>query len=345
MTIGNVIRTYRKELGLTQEEMAKRLGVTTPAVNKWENNNSMPDITLLAPIARLLHITTDTLLSFREDLTDEEIALFIEDLNQKLEKEPYTAVFSFAKEKAEEYPNCGILLWSIAVVLESWKISHPFSDDEVYNDQIRRWYLHALESEDRTIKAKAARSLYHFYMRKKDFEQAENCLAQLPEDDADRKIKQALLYSETGRTQDAFQIYEGLLLSEFNRLRMVLNNLHILYMQEKDYDMARKLIGIESSLAKLFEMGRYQEASPGLELAVAEKNVEETERIMRILLEHSKTLTDFTRSGLYRHTPFKKTPSAFSDQLKKNLLEGFLTEETFSYMHGNPYWEKLKNNP
>ena len=40
MNIGNVIKKYRKELGYTQEEMANRLGVTTPAVNKWENGVS-----------------------------------------------------------------------------------------------------------------------------------------------------------------------------------------------------------------------------------------------------------------------------------------------------------------
>ncbi len=53
--------------------MAGRLGVTAPAVNKWENENSYPDITLLAPIARLLNISLDTLLLFHEDLTPEEI--------------------------------------------------------------------------------------------------------------------------------------------------------------------------------------------------------------------------------------------------------------------------------
>ena len=36
MDIGVVIKKYRKEAGMTQEEMANRLGVTTPAVNKWE---------------------------------------------------------------------------------------------------------------------------------------------------------------------------------------------------------------------------------------------------------------------------------------------------------------------
>ena len=57
MDIGGVIKKYRKEAGLTQEEMANKLGVTTPAVNKWENGNSRPDIKLLAPIARLLNIS------------------------------------------------------------------------------------------------------------------------------------------------------------------------------------------------------------------------------------------------------------------------------------------------
>ena len=40
MNIGAVIKKYRKEAGITQEEMANRLGVTTPAVNKWENGVS-----------------------------------------------------------------------------------------------------------------------------------------------------------------------------------------------------------------------------------------------------------------------------------------------------------------
>ena len=66
MQIGQIIREYRKKNELTQEEMANRLGVTAPAVNKWENGNSMPDITLLAQIARLLGISLDTLLSFQE---------------------------------------------------------------------------------------------------------------------------------------------------------------------------------------------------------------------------------------------------------------------------------------
>ena len=46
MDIGVVIKKYRKEAGMTQEEMANRLGVTTPAVNKWENSNSIDEAIL-----------------------------------------------------------------------------------------------------------------------------------------------------------------------------------------------------------------------------------------------------------------------------------------------------------
>jgi transcriptional regulator with XRE-family HTH domain len=56
------------------------------AVHKWENGNSMPDILLLAPIARLLGISLDTLLSFREELTTEEIQRLVYEADKTLEE-------------------------------------------------------------------------------------------------------------------------------------------------------------------------------------------------------------------------------------------------------------------
>lgn len=68
-----ILRQRRLALGLTQEQLAQRLGVSAPAVNKWERNNSYPDITMLPPLARLLEVDLNTLLSFQEELTEEEI--------------------------------------------------------------------------------------------------------------------------------------------------------------------------------------------------------------------------------------------------------------------------------
>lgn len=58
--------------------------------------NTNPDIELLAPIARLLHISLDTLLSFQEKLTDMEIETLIRQMGDKLEKEGFEKTYEWA---------------------------------------------------------------------------------------------------------------------------------------------------------------------------------------------------------------------------------------------------------
>ena len=62
-TIGNRITKYRKEKGLTQEALAEKLGVSSQAVSKWENDASCPDISLLPQLCKELGVTTDELLT------------------------------------------------------------------------------------------------------------------------------------------------------------------------------------------------------------------------------------------------------------------------------------------
>lgn len=62
-TIGNRITKYRKEKGFTQEVLAEKLGVSSQAVSKWENDISCPDIGLLPLLCKTLGITTDELLT------------------------------------------------------------------------------------------------------------------------------------------------------------------------------------------------------------------------------------------------------------------------------------------
>ena len=61
-SFGKRFSDLRKEKGMTQEQIADRLGVSPQAVSKWENDISCPDITLLLSIAELLDTTVDQLL-------------------------------------------------------------------------------------------------------------------------------------------------------------------------------------------------------------------------------------------------------------------------------------------
>lgn len=61
-TLGKRIMRHRKELHLTQDQLAEKLGVTAQAVSKWENDQSCPDINMLPKLAQLFGTTTDALL-------------------------------------------------------------------------------------------------------------------------------------------------------------------------------------------------------------------------------------------------------------------------------------------
>ena len=62
MSIGNLIRNRRKQLGMTQEELAERVWVTPQAVSQWENGKTVPDLFKLGAIANALEMGKGELL-------------------------------------------------------------------------------------------------------------------------------------------------------------------------------------------------------------------------------------------------------------------------------------------
>ena len=61
-TMGRRIARLRIEQGMTQEKLAREMGVSAQAVSKWEHDQNYPDISLLVPLATFLDTTTDELL-------------------------------------------------------------------------------------------------------------------------------------------------------------------------------------------------------------------------------------------------------------------------------------------
>lgn len=372
MQIGQVIRQYRKEKDMTQEEMANRLGVTAPAVNKWEKGSSMPDITLLAPIARLLGISLDTLLSFREELTQEEIQDVIYTLNSMLREQSFGEAFAYAKEKIAQYPNCEYLILEAAVLLnaERMRAKNETENDEVvvlvqpdpeqsgkkretqdetevhgmeedYDAVIGGWLTGALKSEQERVRTMAAEALFIFYLNNKQYEKAEECLAYYSEQNPERKLKQARIYSETGRTEEAYKTCEELLLSMYQMISLLFHSIGSLAVRDKNMDKVRAMVEKQSALAELFEMGEYHRISAGLELAVMEKDVEATITIMQKLLASFDDMNHFTEAPLYEHMAFRKSRPEFTAQLREDLLKSFQDEATYGFLKGDSRWKEL----
>lgn len=67
---GEVIYKRRRELELTQNQLAKLLNISFQAVSKWENGTAYPDIEMLPKLAAALHTTVDALLGYESVVTD-----------------------------------------------------------------------------------------------------------------------------------------------------------------------------------------------------------------------------------------------------------------------------------
>ena len=65
--ISNFIKTKRKELNLTQEELAEKLFVTEKAVSRWETGRGTPDISLLIPLSKALKVEIPEILNGEEN--------------------------------------------------------------------------------------------------------------------------------------------------------------------------------------------------------------------------------------------------------------------------------------
>lgn len=332
MQIGEVIRKHRKLKNLTQEEMAGRLGVSAPAVNKWENGNSFPDIMLLAPIARLLDISLDTLLSFHEELSVEEIRNIMMEMNTVLKTESYEKAFQWAKQKIETYPNCESLILQIALILDVERSMKETLEPEKYDEYILNCYNRVLDSREEQIRNQAADSLFGFYVRKEQYEKAEEYLQYFSIQNTERKRKQALIYAKTGRIQEAYKAYEEILYTDYTILGQVLYGMHGLAMQEQNLDKAHMLLEKLQELARFFEMGKYYEVTWGLELAAAEKDTETARRLMNEAFSSVDEMGSACKSPLYEHMTFRELDRNFLEEMKENLRKLFEEDESFDFL-------------
>lgn len=73
LNIGTNIKRLRLAKGLTQEQLAELLIISTAAVSKWEAKNTYPDITMLFPLAEIFGVTVDELLGYDEAKAEEDV--------------------------------------------------------------------------------------------------------------------------------------------------------------------------------------------------------------------------------------------------------------------------------
>lgn len=187
----------------------------------------------------------------------------------------------------------------------------------------------------------APNSLIGFYMRKKQYGEAEKYLEYFSTQNPERKRKQAQIYAETGRIKDAYRAYEELLFTDYQRVSQELQDMYMLALRDDDRQKAHRLVEKQAELAKCFEMGRYYEVAGALDLATLEEDADAVVSIMEEVLSCADQIGDFRNSPLYEHMDFKKVDEDFTSELRDALLESFRDEESYGFLKDNKRWRKL----
>ena len=152
---------------------------------------------------------------------------------------------------------------------------------------------------------------------------------------------QAQIYGETGRIKEAYKAYEELLFADYQRISAILHGMYQLARKENDRKQARKLVEKQGELARCFEMGKFYEVVPRLDLAVLEQNQELALDTMEKVLASVAGIGGFRQAWLYEHMTFQEMQPELLENMKKQLLQSFADEETYGFLKEEPRWQAL----
>lgn len=103
MNLGNSLFHARKKSGLSQEEVAEKLGISRQTVSKWETGETLPDIRQSKRLALLYHLSLDELIDFDLDVQEIEQAIARSD-EKREEKIDWTHAWGKKYPILLEYP-------------------------------------------------------------------------------------------------------------------------------------------------------------------------------------------------------------------------------------------------
>lgn len=112
---GCLIAERRKQLNMTQKELAQKLHVSAQAVSKWERGLSFPDVSLLEPLAQQLDLTVSEVLSGKQDAVPQE----------ELIRDSLRLSISQSVAKIKTWQKLFLLCAALLLVLLSW-LGHSY---------------------------------------------------------------------------------------------------------------------------------------------------------------------------------------------------------------------------
>lgn len=246
MDIGKKIYELRKQNHITQEQLANAVGVSTPAVCKWETGVSLPDISLLPPIARMLHTNIDDLLSFQDSLTESTLEEIMKQIIEEAKERGFDSAVELGEKYLKQYPGNEELKLRIAMSPSSIAYvltGKNLEEDSNYQDLLNRYTIMLEElasSNTQHIRISAMGALIGRYMASMRFDEAEAMLNKIPEQNYGTAYLLPHLYLKKGELNKSLACAQKNMQKDIQGVLMDIRAQHTVYLQSKQFDKALK---------------------------------------------------------------------------------------------------------
>ena len=115
--LGEKIKALRKQKNISQEVFANYLGVSFQAVSKWENGNTMPDVTMIPAIASFFGVSTDELFDFNLYEMEKQVEAICKESWKYRDNDPAKAE-QILREGLKRFPGNDIILNNLLYTLD-----------------------------------------------------------------------------------------------------------------------------------------------------------------------------------------------------------------------------------
>ena len=169
--LGEKIKSLRKQKNISQEVFANYLGVSFQAVSKWENGNTMPDVTMIPAIASFFAVSTDELFDFNLYEIEKNVEAIVDEHSKYWDKDK-TRAEQIIRNGLKQYPGNDVLLNCLIGV-----ISELGKNDEVIT--IGKALVESTKYDE--IRLDAYRIMAEAYKARGEYELAKEAIEHIPE--------------------------------------------------------------------------------------------------------------------------------------------------------------------
>ncbi len=346
--MGAKITALRKARGMTQEQLAAALGGSGPAVSKWETGSSCPDIMLLCPLARVLGTNVDTLLSFEEELSQEDLENYMGEIIELAREGKISRAEERLNGLLHRYPTDIPLKFSAIAALSLFNMNGADGQQGTVGGDTDRWTRQKKDlaqalcrSGDPAYYFHALSILVSLHLEEGELEEAEKLLKENQTNTGDFTALWVRLYLKRGQRDQALRALQRQAYKLVYDLRTCLMGLlgeEISPEQDRALEICRILEQIDSLFSVGGNMGAGLAAEVYLRVGEQEKALVCLERLADRMTERMDPPNPLVFAPSIAPEPEKLV---INREIRQAILQGLEKDACFEPLRGRERFQVL----